>query len=187
MLIIALCAPFLGSLAAGFLPAKARTTASVLAGALSIFCLGIIIAFYPDVTGGGVVREEISWAPLLGLNLSIRLGGLSLLFSALILGIGALVIFYSRYYMSAEDPVPRFFAFLLAFMGSMPWIGAVGKPYPVGFLLGTHQHIFIFAHRLLAPQPERTRWRENVADRDMSRRRVVAFGLSPSRQHCGNI
>src|SRR5690606_37085879 len=30
-----------------------------------------------------------------------------------------LVVLYARYYMSAEDPVPRFFSFLLAFMGSM--------------------------------------------------------------------
>jgi multicomponent K+:H+ antiporter subunit A len=30
-----------------------------------------------------------------------------------------LVVLYARYYMSAEDPVPRFFSFLMAFMGSM--------------------------------------------------------------------
>ena len=28
-----------------------------------------------------------------------------------------LVVLYARYYMSADDPVPRFFSFLLAFMG----------------------------------------------------------------------
>jgi multicomponent K+:H+ antiporter subunit A len=49
----------------------------------------------------------------------VRLAGLSWLFALLILGIGLLVILYSRYYMSPEDPVPRFFSFLLAFMGSM--------------------------------------------------------------------
>src|SRR3546814_14400898 len=32
---------------------------------------------------------------------------------------GLWVVLYVRYYMSAEDPVPRFFSFLLAFMGSM--------------------------------------------------------------------
>jgi multicomponent K+:H+ antiporter subunit A len=34
-------------------------------------------------------------------------------------GVGALVVFYARYYMSPADPVPRFFSFLLAFMGAM--------------------------------------------------------------------
>ena len=37
----------------------------------------------------------------------------------LVLAIGLLVVVYARYYMSPADPVPRFFAFLLAFMGSM--------------------------------------------------------------------
>ena len=49
--------------------------------------------------------------------------GFAWLFAVLVSGIGALVVLYARYYMSADDPVPRFFAFLLAFMGAM--IGVV--------------------------------------------------------------
>ena len=45
--------------------------------------------------------------------------GLAWLFVLLMHGIGLLVVLYARYYMSPEDPVPRFFSFLLAFMGSM--------------------------------------------------------------------
>ena len=45
--------------------------------------------------------------------------GFAWLFAALVTGIGFLVVLYARYYMSPEDPVPRFFAFLLAFMGAM--------------------------------------------------------------------
>src|SRR5690554_1881333 len=45
--------------------------------------------------------------------------GLAWLFTALIQGICLLVILYARYYMSPKDPVPRFFALLLAFMGAM--------------------------------------------------------------------
>ena len=45
--------------------------------------------------------------------------GFAWLFCMLVLGIGALVVLYARYYMSASDPVPRFFSFFLAFMGSM--------------------------------------------------------------------
>ena len=37
----------------------------------------------------------------------------------LVLGIGALVVLYARYYMSPEDPAARFYSLLLAFMGSM--------------------------------------------------------------------
>ena len=32
---------------------------------------------------------------------------------------GGLVSLYARYYLSPADPVPRFFSFLLAFMGAM--------------------------------------------------------------------
>ena len=49
----------------------------------------------------------------------LRLDGFAWLFSMLVLGIGTLVSLYARYYMSPEDPVPRFFAFFLAFMGAM--------------------------------------------------------------------
>lgn len=48
-----------------------------------------------------------------------RLDGFAWLFCMLVLGIGSLVVLYARYYMSASDPVPRFFSFFLAFMGAM--------------------------------------------------------------------
>ena len=54
-----------------------------------------------------------------GLNFVLRMDGFAWLFSILVLGIGTLVSLYARYYMSPEDPVPRFFAFFLAFMGAM--------------------------------------------------------------------
>ncbi|WP_414902328.1 monovalent cation/H+ antiporter subunit A [Sphingomonas flavalba] len=111
--------PFLGSLAAAFLPTWARNAAAGLAGTIAVVGLAILIALYPSLSGDGVVREQIQWLPSLGLNLQIRLDGLAWLFAFLILGIGALVVLYARYYMSPADPVPRFFSFLLAFMGSM--------------------------------------------------------------------
>ena len=57
--------------------------------------------------------------PSLGLDISLRLDGFSWLFTILVTGIGFLVVLYARYYMSPEDPVPRFFSFFLAFMGAM--------------------------------------------------------------------
>lgn len=119
MLTIALALPFVGSLIAGILPTGARTWAAVISGSLALIGLAIIATQYPEIAMGAVVREETLWIPSIGLNLVIRLAGLSWLFAVLILGIGALVILYARYYMSSADPVPRFFSFLLAFMGSM--------------------------------------------------------------------
>ena len=45
--------------------------------------------------------------------------GYAWMFALLITVIGTLVVVYARYYMSPADPVPRFFSFLLAFMGAM--------------------------------------------------------------------
>lgn len=71
----------------------------------------------------GVRRADLtasySWLPEIGINLSLRLDGLGFLFALLILGIGLLVILYARYYLSEQEPMGRFFAFLLLFMGSM--------------------------------------------------------------------
>jgi multicomponent Na+:H+ antiporter MnhC subunit len=74
---------------------------------------------FPQVAHGNVLRQEIEWLPALGLNLVFRMDGFAWLFCMLVLGIGALVVLYARYYMSASDPVPRFFSFFLAFMGAM--------------------------------------------------------------------
>ncbi|MEO8250117.1 MAG: proton-conducting transporter membrane subunit, partial [Burkholderiales bacterium] len=111
--------PFLASAVAGLLPTHARNAASTLAGLIALVCLVQVALLFPDVQAGGVLREEYRWLPSAGLNLVIRVDGFAWMFSVLILGIGALVAMYARYYMAAEDPVPRFFSFLLAFMASM--------------------------------------------------------------------
>ncbi len=86
---------------------------------MAVCTLAITCWFYPQVADGGIVREEVAWLPSLGLNLIFRLDGFAWLFCLLVTGVGFLVVLYARYYMSPADPVPRFFAFLLAFMGSM--------------------------------------------------------------------
>lgn len=114
-----LALPFIGSIVAAFLPSHARNAAALMAGGVAVAGTALAAALYSSVPTGALVRSEVQWLPQLGLNLLIRLDGLAWIFSILILGIGSLVVLYARYYMSAADPVPRFFSFLLAFMGSM--------------------------------------------------------------------
>ncbi|EFH12434.1 monovalent cation/H+ antiporter subunit A [Teichococcus cervicalis] len=116
----AILLPFLGALAAALLPSNARRLESWLAGGVALAALLMVwLAYYRTVAGGGVVRLDIPWVPQLGLDLVLRLDGLSAVFAVMVAGIGLLVVLYARYYMSPDDPIPRFFAFLLAFMGSM--------------------------------------------------------------------
>jgi len=118
-LIVLLLLPFIGSCLAALLPHNARNTESLLAGLVALVGTVQVALLYPQIAHGGVIREELMWLPSLGLNFVLRMDGFAWLFSMLVLGIGALVSLYARYYMSPDDPVPRFFAFFLAFMGAM--------------------------------------------------------------------
>ncbi len=111
--------PFIGSALAVSLPLHARNRESTLAGLIALSCLVGTGFLFPQIAGGGVIAHRIAWLPSLGVDLVFRMDGFAWLFCMLVLGIGALVVLYARYYMSPADPVPRFFAFLLAFMGAM--------------------------------------------------------------------
>ncbi|WP_076593158.1 monovalent cation/H+ antiporter subunit A [Herminiimonas arsenitoxidans] len=111
--------PFIGSVIAACMPANARNRESLLAGGIALYGLLISAYLYQQVGDGEIVRYHAAWLPMQGVDFALRMDGLAWLFSMLVLGVGLLVVLYARYYMSPEDPVPRFFAFLLAFMGSM--------------------------------------------------------------------
>ncbi len=114
-----LALPFMGSAVAAFMPANARNAESTWSALVALAALIPVVLLFPDVRDGGVVRERITWMPSAGLDLVIRIDGFAWMFALLVTGIGLLVTLYARYYMSPKDPVPRFHAFLLAFMGSM--------------------------------------------------------------------
>ncbi|MBZ6078450.1 monovalent cation/H+ antiporter subunit A [Microvirga puerhi] len=111
--------PFVGSVVAAFLRQDARNGAAFLAGAVALCSATLTVAQYPGVHHGGVLRMSVAWLPTLGIDFSLRMDGFTWLFTMLVTSIGFLVVLYARYYMSPADPVPRFFAFLLAFMGAM--------------------------------------------------------------------
>ncbi len=96
-----------------------RTPAAWTAAALTAAALALIVEVAPAVLAGETVVVSWPWFPQLGLNLALRLDGLSLLFAGLILGIGLLVILYARYYLSQADSMGRLLGLLMLFMGAM--------------------------------------------------------------------
>ncbi|MCC2979487.1 monovalent cation/H+ antiporter subunit A [Sphingomonas sp. IC4-52] len=130
---VALLLPFVGSLVVSFFPSRARDAAALLAAAIALTGAILVGLLFPSVSAGVIPQQEIAWLPALGLNLVLRLDGLSWAFALMVLVIGFLVVVYTRYYMSAEDPVPRFFAFLLAFMGSMLGLVVSGNLVQIAF------------------------------------------------------
>lgn len=74
----------------------------------------------PLVGSGGVVTpERLVWVESLGVALSFRIDGLSLLFALLVTGVGALITVYAGGYLGEHRQAGRFFCFLIAFMASM--------------------------------------------------------------------
>ncbi|MEH6951408.1 monovalent cation/H+ antiporter subunit A [Nitrobacter sp. NHB1] len=119
ILIVVLALPFVGTCLAALLQTNARNAEAWLAGAVSLIGLALLVVSYPRIVNGGVIRHTVDWVPELGLYFSLRMDGFAWMLAVLITGIGFLVVLYARYYMSPSDPVPRFFSFLLAFMGAM--------------------------------------------------------------------
>ncbi|MDE0630519.1 MAG: proton-conducting transporter membrane subunit [Caldilineaceae bacterium] len=68
---------------------------------------------------GAILVEQYRWIESLGLELSFRLDGLSLLFGVIISGVGAAVALYTHYYLENDGRQGYFYLSLFAFMGSM--------------------------------------------------------------------
>ncbi|GAA4411125.1 monovalent cation/H+ antiporter subunit A [Quisquiliibacterium transsilvanicum] len=119
--------PFAGSLLLSMLPRQARNPSAWLAGAVTLCALALLGAQAAAVSRGEVQRFAVAWLPSLGVDFGLRLDGLAFLFCLLILGIGAMIVLYARYYLSPEDSMPRFYAMLLLFMGAMLGVVTAGN------------------------------------------------------------
>ncbi|WP_063038327.1 Na+/H+ antiporter subunit A [Nocardia grenadensis] len=78
-------------------------------------CLGWVIAHWNDE-----IEVRMQWAPTVDLSLDLRFDSLATVMSALVLGIGALVLAYcARYFTDDEPKLGSFAAWLVAFSGAM--------------------------------------------------------------------
>ena len=119
LLVVLVALPFAGAVLASLLSPNARNAEAWLAGTVTAVALLITATAYTSVTDGEVIRHSVQWVPTLGLTITLRMDGFAWLFAVLITGIGLLIVIYARYYMSPQDPIGRFYAYLLAFMGSI--------------------------------------------------------------------
>ncbi|WP_415883526.1 monovalent cation/H+ antiporter subunit A [Neptuniibacter sp. QD34_54] len=119
--------PLLGSLVPLYAARFSRTVCTILTAIAPAVALGIVLSISPQLLQGEVFAHAVDWVPAAGLELSVRLDGLSFLFLLLILGIGLLIILYARYYLSQKDSIGKFFAYLMLFMTAMVGIVASGN------------------------------------------------------------
>jgi len=109
--------PCIAAIGVAALPNTARNATAWLAGLTALVGCALLGVAAPAVFGGEILRVSLPW--FADVTFGFRMDGLAWAFALVIFGIGALVVLYARYYLSAEDPPSRFYAFLLAFMGAM--------------------------------------------------------------------
>jgi len=168
ILVLLIILPFVGSGIIGFFRSTAKNNEAWFAGSVALFCLLLSIMLLPSVGDGQYVRLDVAWLPAWGLNFTLRVDGFALVFLFLIAGIGLLVVIYARYYMDPGDPVPRFFSFLLAFMGAMIGIVMSGN---LVLLVVFWELTSIFSFLLIGY------WYHNASAREGARMALTVTGL----------
>lgn len=118
LILLIVLLPLLGSVLLPLLPRSLRGHSGRWALLPPGACFLLSLTYLPAISRGETFHYTLSWFPALGIHVSFWIDGLSLLFAILISGIGVLIIWYSHYY-SIQEHRPRFFAYLLFFMGSM--------------------------------------------------------------------
>lgn len=103
-------------------PALHRAARGATGWLLALLPLGLAVYFGSHaglIASGEAFRETHPWVPALGVDLSLQLDGLSLLFALLICGVGALILVYAGGYLAGHPQLGRLYAFLLLFLASM--------------------------------------------------------------------
>ena len=119
MLALIILLPVLGAALPLWLQRRGRNACAWGTALVVTLSMILLLGLAPAVFAGRLVQWGLPWIPALGLNASLRLDGLGLLFGLLITGIGLLVVLYARYYLAAHDNLARLYALLLLFMGAM--------------------------------------------------------------------
>lgn len=112
--------PLLGA----FLPPLAmrrggRNACALASAGVTLAALLILLTAAPAVFRGEAPAIRVEWLPQAGLSYGLFVDGLGLFFGGIILGVGLLIIAYARFYLAPEDPMGRFYAYLLLFQGAM--------------------------------------------------------------------
>lgn len=118
-LLLIILLPLLGACLPPLCERFGRNFCAFAAALGPILALALVLSYVPALFKGEMLFSEWDWIPQLGLNLSLRLDGLGLMFALLILGIGLLVIVYARYYLAEKDSLGRLYALLQLFMMAM--------------------------------------------------------------------
>ena len=111
--------PLLGAMVPLWTERAGRNWCALTTALGPMVAMALLLIQLPSLFAGETQLFHQAWLPRVGLDLSLRLDGLSMMFALLILGIGLLVILYARYYLKDKDSLGRLYALLLIFMTAM--------------------------------------------------------------------
>ncbi|MEW6694236.1 MAG: monovalent cation/H+ antiporter subunit A [Pseudomonadota bacterium] len=109
----------LGSGLCAWLGRRSRIGAAGVALAVALVVVALLAQAAPAVLSGAVQTFAAPWLPDVGLQISLRLDGLSWMFALLISGMGALVVVYAHFYLAPQDSAARLYGLLMVFMAAM--------------------------------------------------------------------
>jgi multicomponent K+:H+ antiporter subunit A len=118
-LLVLLLLPFAAAMALALLARASRALHVAIAAVASAGGLALLLSMAPAVLAGERIAAHVPWIPALGLDISLWLDPLGLLFAGLILGIGLLVVLYAQGYLARTEATGRFLSFLMLFQGAM--------------------------------------------------------------------
>src|SRR5690625_928963 len=118
-LLLILILPFIGGLVSACLPASKRVLQAGVAVTTAVLCTLCNLVYLPAFFKDGNPAVKAPSIPAYDRGSTLRLDCFAWLFSMIISVMGGFIALYAHYYLSAQDPVRRFFVFLQLFMGAM--------------------------------------------------------------------
>jgi multicomponent Na+:H+ antiporter subunit A len=118
-MLLAVLSGFVFSAVAPLAFRRLGTRAGWLLALVPLSLTAYFASFAPAVFAGEAPRVVTEWVPTMGVTLSFRLDGLSLLFALIVVGVGTLIFVYAGGYMGDDPQTGRLYCLLLIFMASM--------------------------------------------------------------------
>ena len=78
-----------------------------------------LLTFIPTIVSGNKIAVSYSWFPSMGVEFSLNVDGLSLLFGLIITMVGFLVVLYAGSYLAGNREIKQFYTYIVVFMFAM--------------------------------------------------------------------
>ncbi len=110
---------FLSAIAAPFIHKKFPNKSGLILCIFPIVLFAYLVKFIPTLAAQQTYILKTDWFESVNVSLSFLIDGLSLTFALIVIGVGAIILYYSGGYMHGHRKQGRFYSYLIFFMVSM--------------------------------------------------------------------